>query len=186
MKSRHVWLATVAALIVASGTSAQEARVTGSARTYDSRPFLRWERPAYQNYAIDHFQNYENHNFPYDDSRRTIYGPMGDYLVNGYDLYSWEENRTPGQEYGSAIFKPNEMYDLPWEKVYNSTAVTKDGYGNWGFQRFRCRQHDSAAFLFDPVHGRLQRRPLGHVTATIQEHSVGFPDRAAPYLPRNG
>ena len=136
MKSRHVWLAIVAALIVASGTSAQEARVTGSARTYDSRPFLRWERPAYQNYAIGHFQNYENHNFPYDDSRRTIYGPMGDYLVNGYDLYSWEENRTPGQEYGSAIFKPNEMYDLPWEKVYNSTAVTKDGYGNWGFSVF--------------------------------------------------
>ena len=136
MKSMHVWLATVAALTVVSGASAQEARVTGSAQTYDSRLFLRWERPAYQNYAIDHFQNYENHTVPYDDNRRTIYGPMGDYLVSGYDLYSWEENRIPGQEYGSAIFKPNEMYDLPWEKVYNSTPVTRDGYGNWGFSLF--------------------------------------------------
>ena len=136
MKSMHVWLATVAALTVVSGASAQEARVMGSAQTYDSRPFLRWERPAYQNYAIDHYQNYPNHVAPYDDNRRTIYGPMGDFLVSGYDLYSWEENRIPGQEYGSAIFKPNEMYDLPWEKVYNSTAVTRDGYGNWGFSLF--------------------------------------------------
>jgi hypothetical protein len=135
MKTTPIFLATllVATLALASRAGAQKARVSGSTETYESRPFLRWERPTYQNYAIDHFQNYDNHVFPYDDSRRTIYGPMGDYLVSGYDLYSWEENRTPGQVYGSAIFKPNEMYSLPWEKVYNSTAVAKDGYGNWGF-----------------------------------------------------
>ena len=37
---------------------------------------------------------------------------MGNRLTTGYDLYQWEETRTVGQEYGSAIFKSNEMYDL--------------------------------------------------------------------------
>ena len=58
---------------------------------------------------------------------------MGNQLTTGYNLYKWEEIRTAGQEYGSAIFKPNEMYDLQWEKVYNSVVVLKDGYGDWGY-----------------------------------------------------
>ena len=58
---------------------------------------------------------------------------MGDYLTTGYDLYFWEETRTPGQTYGSGIFKPNEYCSRPWEKVYDGMAVMKDGYGEWGF-----------------------------------------------------
>jgi hypothetical protein len=115
-----------------AGLSAQE-RVRGVDELYESRPFLRWERPGYNNLALQDFTNYQNHAFPYDDASRTYYGPMGDYLTTGYDLYGWEETRTPGQEYGSGIFKPNEMYDHPWEKVYNAVAVMKDGYGDWGF-----------------------------------------------------
>ena len=135
MKSTYTLLAILAAatLMAVSCVRAQKARTTGSPQTYGSRAFLRWERPTYSNYAIDHFQTNGIHAFPYDDNRRTIYGPIGDYLVNGYDLYTWEENRIPGQQYSSAIFKPNEMCDLPWEKVYNSSAVLKDGYGDWGF-----------------------------------------------------
>ena len=112
---------------------AQEDRISGTGEISESRPFLRWDRPQYQNFAIDHFGNYPNHWVPYDDARRSIYGPMGDYLTTGYDLYSWEERRTSGQVYGSGIFKPNDVRQMPWEKVYNSTAIMKDGYGNWGF-----------------------------------------------------
>ena len=47
-------------------------------------------------------------------------GPLGDYLTTGYDLYKWEEVRTPGQEYGSGIFKPNIMYtSIPHMKLEN-------------------------------------------------------------------
>ena len=56
---------------------AQEDRISGTGEIYESRPFLRWERPQYQNFAIDHFGNYPNHWAPYDDARRSIYGPMG-------------------------------------------------------------------------------------------------------------
>jgi hypothetical protein len=121
----------VAASEMGFGSASQ--RVKGTTELYQSRPYLRWERPAYNNLALLNFSNYPDHTLPYDDAPRTIFGPMGDYLTTGYDLYVWEEIRTPGQTYGSGIFKPNEMYDHPWEKVYNATAVMRDGYGDWGY-----------------------------------------------------
>ena len=124
---------TLAGTNSAAAAAGQSGRVAGTSELHESRPFLRWERPAYNNLALQNFSNYENHYRPYDDSPRTYYGPMGDYLTTGYDLYFWEEVRTPGQVYGSVIFKPNEMYNHPWEKVYNSVAVMRDGYGGWGY-----------------------------------------------------
>ena len=123
----------VGILVWVSAPSAQEQRTSGAVETHSSRPYLRWDRPQYRNNAYQNFSNYPNHSFPYDDSRRTYFGPMGNYLTTGYDLYKWEEVRTPGQQYGSGIFKPNLMYDLQWEKVYHAVAVFRDGYRDWGF-----------------------------------------------------
>ena len=72
------------------------------------RPFLRTERPAYRNYALQNFTNFRVHTWPYDEAPRTFYGFMGSQLTTGYDLYKWEETRSIGQQYGSAIFKPND------------------------------------------------------------------------------
>ncbi len=113
--------------------SAQEQRAAGTSELHATRPHLRWERPKYRNFAYQNFSNYPDHTVPYEDSRRTYFGPMGDYLTTGYDLYKWEEVRTPGQQYGSGIFKPNIMYNLQWEKVYHAVAVFRDGYRDWGF-----------------------------------------------------
>ena len=97
------------------------------------RTFLRWERPAYQNYALNNFTNYPNHAFPHHDAPRTLFGPLGSELITGYDLFFWTESRSPEQEYGSSIFKPNEMLQLVWNKVYDATVVGRDGYGDWGY-----------------------------------------------------
>ncbi len=126
-------LSLAAGLTLVCSVSAQRERVHGVDELYQSRPYLRWERPQYNNLALQNFTNYRDHTRPYDDAPRTFYGPMGDYLTTGYDLYFWEETRTPGQTYGSAIFKPNQYSERPWEKVYDGMAVMKDGYGDWGF-----------------------------------------------------
>ena len=34
---------------------------------HEARPFLRWQRPTYTNYALQPYQNYPNHTFPYWD-----------------------------------------------------------------------------------------------------------------------
>ena len=117
-------------LLLSVAAVGQETRVEEIA---PSRPFLRWERPAYRNYALDNFSNYPNHSLPYQDTPRTFYGPLGTELITGYDLFFWTESRGLSQEYGSSIFKPNEMYALVWNKVYDATVVGRDGYGNWGY-----------------------------------------------------
>ncbi len=98
-----------------------------------ARPYLRWERPPYHNYALSEYRNYPNHTIPYEDGPRTFFGPMGDELITGYNLYAWNETRAPGLEYGSSIFKPNEMHNLTWNRVYDATVLGRDGYGNWGY-----------------------------------------------------
>ena len=120
-------------LLLGAGSLAGEPRTGGSEEILPARPFLRWERSGYRNFALSHYVNYPNHTIPYEDSPRAYYGPMGDFLITGYDLYSWNETRFPGQEFGSSIYKPNEMYQLIWEKVYDALVVGRDGYGSWGY-----------------------------------------------------
>ena len=106
---------------------------TGANEIVSTRPFLRYERPLYRNFAFDFYDNYPNHTFPFDDTPRALYGPLGDFLVNGYDLYGWQETRVPGQEYGSSIFKPNEMFNLAWQKVYDGLVIGRDRYGQTSY-----------------------------------------------------
>jgi hypothetical protein len=117
-------------LLLTSAALGQESRVEEIA---PSRTYLRWERPAYRNYALSNFSNYPNHSLPYQDTPHTFYGPLGTELITGYDLFFWTESRGAAQEYGSSIFKPNEMYALVWNKVYDATVVGRDGYGDWGY-----------------------------------------------------
>ena len=118
----------------ASLANAAESVTVGVAEVEPPRVFLRWERAAYRNLAFVPFRNYPNHAAPYTDSPRVFFGPLGNDLIKGYDLYFWEETRRPGQEYGSSIFKPNSgIFNLVWNKVYNATVVGRDGYDDWGY-----------------------------------------------------
>ena len=112
-------------------------RVAGPPEVVSARPFLRWERPGYTNYAFQPYTNYPNHSAPYDDTPGAFYSPLGDYLMTGYPLYEWSETRTPGQEYGSSIFKHSGQShgaSGPWIPVFDSVVMARDRYGNWGYR----------------------------------------------------
>ncbi len=98
------------------------------------RPFLRWQRPTYTNYALQHYQNYPNHTFPYWDVPQSRLDPLGNHLINGYSLYDWSEVRTDGLEYGSSIFKQSDGTSLTWINVFDYVVAGHDGYGDWGYQ----------------------------------------------------
>ena len=105
-------------------------------QTVAPRPFLRWERPAYRNFALNNYVNYPDHTIPYADAPRAYYGPMGNYLITGYPIYAWEETRVPGQQWGSAIFKDSGGglgSGGPWIPVFDSMLIGREGYGNWGY-----------------------------------------------------
>ena len=101
-----------------------------------ARPLLRWERPTYSNYAHQNFNNYQDHSAPYEDSPRAYYGSMGNYLISGYPLYEWREERTPGHEWTSTIFKHSGQGlgpNGPWVTIFDSMVMARDGYGDWGY-----------------------------------------------------
>ena len=94
-----------------------------------SRPFLRLQRPAYRNFAREPFENYDNHTFPYSDTRKGFFGSMGEDLIRGYELYNWTERRSPGLQYGSTAAKDLLMF----RNVIDHLVVARDGYGSWGY-----------------------------------------------------
>ena len=132
-----MWPAVVrAALKVALSLSiASDAQIASREEIIEDRPHLRWERPSYQNYAIQNYRNYPNHSLPYEGAPRAIYDGMGNYLATGYRLYDWQETRRAGQVYGSGIFKDSGVSETggAWMKVFDSTTVGRDGYGGWGY-----------------------------------------------------
>ena len=101
----------------------------GLPEALSSRPFLWREQPVYRNFAFDGYTNYPNHSFPYADTPRAFYSNLGDYLINGYEIYDWREQRRPGLEYGSTITKDKGVF----QTVLDNVVVARDGYGSWGY-----------------------------------------------------
>ena len=99
-------------LVLAAGAWGQELSLN---LVTHQRPLLRCERPPYKNYAFDPFTNYQEHTWigpTYSFDRdvgpvrsRAFWSPLGDYLMTGYDLFTWVERRQAEQRIGSALFK---------------------------------------------------------------------------------
>ena len=104
---------------------------------FDARPFLRYERPAYTNFAWDTYNPQAEHTFPWEaitaagfQSRpQAFYSQFGDYLMTGFDLYSWEERRQPEQITGSRLFKDWTSFHF----VFDQLVVGHDSYRWWGY-----------------------------------------------------
>ena len=121
------------AIAEAAGTAEEPAALLEGVTT--SRPFLRWDRPEYRNYAYQNLTNYAGHTYPFVDTPKDHYDSQGHYLMTGYDLYRWEETRVPEQEYGSAIFKDFGLDEAggTWPNAFDYMVAGRDGYGRWGY-----------------------------------------------------
>ena len=104
---------------------------------FDSRPFLRAERPSYSNFAWDTYGHQSDHSFPWQGDQnvgfqnrpQAFYSRFGDYLITGYDLYAWEERRQPHQNLGSSIFKDWTS----WHFVFDQLVVGHDSHRSWSY-----------------------------------------------------
>ena len=124
-------------LLLAAGAWGQEFSLNQATQQH---PLLRRERPPYKNYAINNFINYPDHTWmsPASNEARggvgvdrphAFWSPTGDYLMTGYDLFTWVERRQPEQRSGSALFKDW----AGWAQVFDHMAVVRDGYAGWGY-----------------------------------------------------
>ena len=119
------------AVVAAEG----EAEYLALPETFDSRPFLRYEQPSYSNFAWDTYGHQADHSFPSNDGvgfqnrPQAFYSRFGDFLTTGYELYSWEERRQPGQLIGSNLFKDWTS----WHYVFDQLMVGHDSHRSWGY-----------------------------------------------------
>ena len=129
-------------LLVWATAGAEQASRLAIPEVGQHRPFLRYERPSYRNFAFDPFTNYEAHTW---SARRAgiatrlnssevvqsqaLWSPLGDYVTTGYDLFTWIERRQPEQRWGSELFKDWAS----WSDEFNNVVVASDGYGGWGY-----------------------------------------------------
>ena len=132
-----------AALLPVPAADAEEGKHPAVSEVVASRPYLRYERPAYRNFVYDPFQQYPDHTWSVRtvgsqqgggvalglDRQQDIYDPMGNYLSTAYDLFYWIERRQPEQRWGSELFKDWSA----WHLVFSNVAVARDGYGGWGY-----------------------------------------------------
>ena len=123
------YLLLTLAVQVRGGDAEDEQSGLGVAEVLPSQPLLQRALPQYRNYAFRTYTNYPNHTYPYADTPAAYYSSFGDYLITGYDVYSWTEQRTPGLEYGSAIYKDISVF----QPVFDYLVVARDGYRDWGY-----------------------------------------------------
>ena len=121
-----VWLSLALGFIAEGREDTPE---LGLPEALAGRPFLHREQPGYTNYAIQPYTNSPNHAFPYSDTPRAYYSPLGDYLITGYELYDWTERRRPGLEYGSSILKDLSVF----QPLFGHVVVARDSYSSWGY-----------------------------------------------------
>jgi len=111
----------------ASATGAQHSEAVGGSRVAQhipTRQFLSRPSPSYQNYAFHDYRLPETSFY----ARTNYYGPMGDFLINGYDLYNWSEiraNSSTGQIPTSTVDKYGRF------SAFRYTAVAKESYKDW-------------------------------------------------------
>ena len=106
---RIVLLGIIAPIIVGVGGVHSDTSV-GLAQIMPTRLSLRVPKPHYTNYAHRRYTNYRDHTAPYTDHPRKFFGPLGDQLLTGYEIYSWQEKRGVGSQYGSAIYKDINVF----------------------------------------------------------------------------
>ena len=128
MKTEQLWRRRCGLLLALALVGSQaDGSITFVDEVDQSRPYLRLQRPSYDNYALNHYKNYLNHTFPYRDIPKARVDALGNHLITGYDLYRWDEVRTGGLKYGSSIFKQSGGTSLTWINVFNYIVAGKDG-----------------------------------------------------------
>ena len=116
-------------LVAEAATTQTESPRPNVSEILPTRGLLRWERLPYRNLAFDPFTNYPNHTFPYEDEPKAYYGPLGDYLITGYDNFLWHELRRPGLRCSN--FRGDQCGSTVLNKF--TSLLAWDSYGEKGY-----------------------------------------------------
>ena len=88
--------------------------------------FLWREREGYVNYAFTGYQNYRTIAYPYVDPKRKYYTPLGDPLIEGFEVFQWFEQRRAQQAGRSYIYK-----DRRYKTIFDQLIVGSERTSGW-------------------------------------------------------
>ncbi|MAE92874.1 MAG: hypothetical protein CMI67_25400 [Pelagibaca sp.] len=112
-----VWLGVAA---VGSAQTRTEDASIGIRQHEPGRDFIYREGPEYSNYGLEDFRIPETSAY----ARRNYYGPLGNFLLNGYDLYTWRETRTT-----TSLGFANSLVEKPGRfNLFHWNAVASESY----------------------------------------------------------
>ena len=94
----------------------------GVAHLEPGRGFVFRPGAPYAHYGLEDYRIPETSLY----SRRSYYGPFGNFLINGYDLYEWRETRSTA----SGGF-PNSFVRFVRMARFNNTVVAKESMKGW-------------------------------------------------------
>ncbi|MFH1568137.1 MAG: hypothetical protein ABIL09_09075 [Gemmatimonadota bacterium] len=121
-------LALVAGLAVAGGRGA--GAETDGARVplyVPGRSFIHQPGPAYANYAFEDYEIPEQALIPAFE-RRNYYGPLGNHLIDGYNVFSWRELRA---ETGTEVGARSSIGKWGRYNLFQRNIVAHESYGGW-------------------------------------------------------
>ena len=94
----------------------------GFAQDVSGRSFLYRSDPSYQNYGFEDYTLPEFTRF----SRRNYYGPLGNFLIEGYDVYEWRETRA-----STTTALPKSFRTLPRFGRFERNLVARESHARW-------------------------------------------------------
>ncbi len=89
--------------------------------------FLYRAGQPYANYAFADYEIPETALIP-PFERRSYYGPLGDYLITGYNVFSWRELRT---EAGAGVGGRSAIDKWNRYNLFERNLVSHESYGGW-------------------------------------------------------
>jgi hypothetical protein len=145
MRSRFYILALAALAICGWRADALGEEQGGGVPLYvPGRDFIRQPGLEYVNYAFEDYEIPERSLIP-SFERRNYYGPLGNHLIDGYNVYSWRELRA---EEGSALGARSSIGKWGRYNLFERNVVAHESYGNWAA---RLIIGDEIRTLFTPL-----------------------------------
>jgi hypothetical protein len=115
-----VWLGVAA--VGSAQIRTQDASI-GIRQHEPSRDFIYRDSPEYSNYGLEDYRIPETSDY----ARRNYYGPLGNFLLNGYDLYTWRETRST-----TSLGFANSLVEKPGRfNLFHWNAVASESYKGW-------------------------------------------------------
>ena len=172
--NRWLHIIALAASLVLGGSARTlgEEEGVGVPLYVPGRDFIHQPGPEYVNYAFEDYEIPETSLIP-PFERRNYYGPLGNHLIDGYNVFSWRELRA---ETGTEVGARSSIGKWGRYNLFERNVVAHESYGNWAA---RLIIGDEIRTLFTPL--TFSQAGVNGLRLDVETRSTRFSGIASRY-----